>query len=228
MAEPPSESETLVDAPFGVRLLRWLFYGIVVRALVLLALGVTVRHRQRLPDQGPAIIAANHNSHLDTMVLMSLFPLSMLPKLRPVAAADYFCKTPERAWFSQKILGIIPVARRREGGANPLAPCERALERGEILILFPEGSRGEPEALTGFKRGIGHLANAVPEAPVIPVFMHGLGKALPKGSAVLVPFNCTVSVGEPLYGQGSYAEFVDTLEAEMKSLAAAEKLPVWS
>ncbi|MFD0985976.1 lysophospholipid acyltransferase family protein [Methyloligella solikamskensis] len=228
MAQEDSGAENLENANVFVRGLRWLFYGVLVRALVLLALGVTVRNRQRLPESGPAIIAANHNSHLDTMVLMSLFPLRLLPKLRPVAAADYFCKTKRRAWFSQNILGIIPVPRRTSGGANPLAGCERALARGEILILFPEGSRGEPEALTAFKRGIGHLAKLTPDVPVIPVFMHGLGKALPKGSAVLVPFNCTVSIGEPLYGRGSDDGFVETLEAEMKSLAAGEKLPVWS
>jgi 1-acyl-sn-glycerol-3-phosphate acyltransferase len=222
-----SADEDLRKAPFPIRLLRWLFYGVIVRALVLIALGVTVRNRQRLPQRGPAILAANHNSHLDTMVLMSLFPLSMLPKLRPVAAADYFCKTKARAWFSENILGIIAVPRRTTGGANPLAGCERALARGEILILFPEGSRGEPEALTAFKRGIGHLAAAAPEAPVIPVFLHGLGKALPKGSALLVPFNCTVSVGEPLYATGSREAFVEALEGEMKALASTEKLPVW-
>jgi len=55
----------------------------------------------------------------------------------------------------------------------------------------------------------------------------GLGKALPKGSALLVPFNCTVSVGEPLYGKESYDAFVAELEAAMTALAAQEKLPVW-
>ena len=86
---------------------------------------------------------------------------------------------------------------------------------------------GEPEALAHFKKGIGHLARARPKVPVIPVFMHGLGKALPKGSALLVPFNVTVSVGEPVYGTESYAEFASKLERAMTTLAAAEKVPVW-
>ncbi|HET7446626.1 MAG TPA: hypothetical protein VFJ49_01680 [Methyloceanibacter sp.] len=63
--------------------------------------------------------------------------------------------------------------------------------------------------------------------PVLPVFMHGLGKALPRGSALLVPFNVIVSVGEPLYGKESYDAFVSELEAAMTALAAQEKLPVW-
>ena len=49
--------------------------------------------------------------------------------------------------------------------------------------------------------------------PVVPIFMHGLGKALPRGSMLLVPFNVTVNVGEPVYGTDSYAEFVSKLEA---------------
>ena len=94
-------------------------------------------------------------------------------------------------------------------------------------MLFPEGTRGEPERLQVFKKGIGHLARARPKVPVVPVFMHGLGKALPKGSSLLVPFNVTVSVGEALHGTESYDRFVAELESAMTALAAEEKLPVW-
>lgn len=210
------------------RLLRYLFFALVVRAVVLLGLGLTVRRRDRLPKRGPAVLAANHNSHLDTLALMSLFPLRLLPKLRPVAAADYFGGTGAFGWFAREIIGIIPVKRggAKEGG-NPLEACEEALDRGDILVIFPEGSRGEPEALQVFRKGIGHLAKARPKAPVSPVFMHGLGKALPKGSGVFVPFNCIVSVGEPLYGRESYDAFVAELEASLNALAAQEKLPAW-
>jgi 1-acyl-sn-glycerol-3-phosphate acyltransferase len=211
-----------------VRLLRFLFFAVVVRAVILIALGLTVRNRDRLPADGPAVLAGNHNSNLDALAMMSLMPLRLLPKIRPVAAMDYFFTSKLRGWFALNIVGIIPVKRGsgKEGG-NPLAACEEALDRGEILALFPEGSRGEPEGLAHFKKGIGHLARARPKVPVIPVFMHGLGKALPKGSALLVPFSCRVSVGEPLYGKESYDAFVAELEAAMTTLAAQEKLPVW-
>jgi 1-acyl-sn-glycerol-3-phosphate acyltransferase len=213
--------------PF-IRLLRYLFFAVVVRAVILVALGLTVRHRERLPKDGPAVLAGNHNSNLDALAIMSLMPLKLLPKLRPVAAMDYFYTSGLRAWFVDNIIGIIPVKRGsgKEGG-NPLALAEEALDRGEILVIFPEGSRGEPEALQAFKKGIGHLARARPQVPVVPVFMHGLGKALPKGSTLFVPFNVVVSVGEPLHGKESYAAFVSELEAAMTALAAQEKLPVW-
>jgi 1-acyl-sn-glycerol-3-phosphate acyltransferase len=213
--------------PF-VRLLRFLFFAVVVRAVILVALGLTVRHRERLPKGGPAVLAGNHNSNLDALAMMSLMPLRLLPKLRPVAAMDYFYSSSLRGWFADQIVGIIPVKRGsgKEGG-NPLLLAEQALDRGEILVIFPEGTRGEPETLQAFKKGIGHLAKARPKVPVLPVFMHGLGKALPRGSSLLVPFNVIVSVGEPLYGKDSYDAFVSELEASMTALAAAEKLPVW-
>jgi 1-acyl-sn-glycerol-3-phosphate acyltransferase len=210
------------------RLLRFLFFAVVVRAVILVALGLTVRHRERLPRDGPAVLAGNHNSNLDALALMSLMPLRLLPKLRPVAAMDYFYTSGFRAWFANNIIGIIPVKRGsgKEGG-NPLQLAEEALDRGEILVLFPEGTRGEPEKLQAFKKGIGHLARARPKVPVVPVFMYGLGKALPKGSALLVPFNVSVTVGEALHGKASHDAFVASLEEAMTALAAEEKLPVW-
>lgn len=210
------------------RLLRFLFFAVVVRGVILIALGLTVRHRARLPSDGPAVLAGNHNSNLDALALMSLMPLRLLPKLRPVAAADYFYTGGLRGWFANNIVGIIPVKRGsgKEGG-NPLKLAEEALDRGEVLVLFPEGTRGEPERRQAFKKGIGHLARARPKVPVVPVFMHGLGKALPKGSALLVPFNVAVNVGEALYGRESYDEFVAALEKAMTGLAAEEKLPAW-
>ena len=210
------------------RLLRFLFFAVVVRGVILVVMGLTMRNRRRMPEDGPAVLAGNHNSNLDALAIMSLMPLRLLPKLRPVAAMDYFYTSSFRGWFANNIIAIIPVKRGsgKEGG-NPLKLAEEALDRGEILVIFPEGTRGEPEALQAFKKGIGHLARARPKVPVVPVFMHGLGKTLPRGSKLFVPFNCIVSIGEPLYGKESYEEFVAELAASMTALAAAEKLPAW-
>lgn len=201
-------------------LLRLAFFVLIARPIALIVLGLNVRHRERLPLDGPAIIAANHNSHLDVLVLLSLFPLRLLPKLRPVAAADYFTVHPLLAWFSLNVIGILPIKRAVQGGVDPLKSCEAALDRGEILVLFPEGSRGEPEVMGSFKRGIAVLAARHPTVPVTPIFLHGLGKALPKDDPVLVPFFCDVFVGEAMTGQAEQAQFMAALESSMRQLAA--------
>lgn len=162
-------------------LLRFFFFALVVRPLVYVILGLNVRRREQLPQEGPAIIVANHNSHLDTLVLMSLMPLATLGKLHPVAAADYFLRNRLLAWFATEIIGIIPIARRA-AGSNPLSACFQALNDDCILVLFPEGSRGSAEStMSEFKKGIRVIARKFAEVPVFPVFLHGLGKVLPKG-----------------------------------------------
>jgi 1-acyl-sn-glycerol-3-phosphate acyltransferase len=209
------------------RFLRAGFFLLVVRPVLALVLGAHVRRRELLPAHGPAIIVANHNSHLDTLTILAMFRLRDLPRLRPVAAADYFLRSRPLAWFALNIIGIIPVRRGRQGHANPLAPCEQALDRGDILILFPEGSRGEPEILSDFKRGVAHLARARPQVPVHPLFLHGLGKALPKDSFLLVPFNCDIVAGERFFWQSDAATFMATLQSRMSDLAAQIHRAPW-
>jgi 1-acyl-sn-glycerol-3-phosphate acyltransferase len=211
------------------RVLRHLFFLAIVRPVVLIVLGLNVRHRERLPSTGPAILVANHNSHLDTLVLMTLFPPRLLSRLRPVAAIDYFMKNRRLAWFAENIIGIIPVARKKRiEGEDPLAACHAALDNGSIVIFFPEGSRGEPERLSAFKSGIFYLAERHPAVPVIPVFMHGLGKALPRGEMVLVPFFVDVFAGDPIAsGRGDKAAFMAELDRRIHDLAAEGNFPEW-
>jgi 1-acyl-sn-glycerol-3-phosphate acyltransferase len=227
---PPADAAAAHD---GIRrgaatILKLLFFVIVVRPIVLVVLGLNVRRRHLLPENGPAVIVANHNSHLDTLTLMSLMPLRLLPKLRPVAAADYFLTSAAMRFVAIDLVGIVPVVRGGERGSDPLLPCKEALGRGEILILFPEGTRGEAERLSSFKRGVAHLASAFPEVPVVPVFTRGLGKALPKGSWLLVPFFCDIFVGEAFRWTGSIDGFMATLEGRIAGLAAEGHFPPWT
>lgn len=208
--------------------LRMLFFALVVKPVLLVILGMNVRHRHRLVSDGPAILIANHNSHLDAIALMCLFPLRMLKKLRPVAAQDYFFRSRPLKWFALRIMGILPLDREvKSKRTNPLAGIHEALDRGEIVILFPEGSRGEPEQLGEFKTGVAHIAKRNPDVPVIPVFMHGLGKALPRGEALLVPFFLDIFVGEPIRWEGNRTEFMEQLSCRMTALAAEGDFPPW-
>lgn len=215
------------------RALQLAFFWLVVRPVVLVMIGLHVRHRERLPAAGPAVVVANHNSHLDTVVLMTLLPSRLLGRVRPMAAADYFLAGRVLSWFSLRVMGILPVVRGGAGRlADPLAGAQAALDRGEIVILFPEGTRGEPERLAEFKSGVSHLARRNPQVPVVPVFLHGLGKALPKGAVIPVPFFCDVAVGEPIRcGEGPWADdrraFLDELTRRMRDLRAEANPAEW-
>lgn len=208
-------------------ILRWLFFTLLVRPVVGIVLGMNVRGRQHLPTTGPAIITANHNSHLDAMVLMSLLPHRSLHRVRPVAAADYFMKGRFLGWFSTKIIGILPIARNSGADEDPLAGCYEALEAGQILIIFPEGSRGEPERMATFRGGVAKLARLYPDVPVVPVFMHGLGKALPRGEGLLVPFMLDIYIGAPLQGRGEDDDFLVALREKIEALASQHHSASW-
>ncbi len=196
---------------------RWLkmcFFALVVKPLVLVILGLNVRHRERLIQEGPSIIAANHNSHLDTLVLMSLFPLKALHRIRPVAASDYFMTNRLLTWFCTKVIGIIPIVRQQRSDAHtdPLAEVDAALTNGDTIIIFPEGTRGAPERIQTFKTGVAHLVKRHPAVPTVPVFLYGLGKALPRGEGLPVPFFCDVYVGSPVGWPGTRNEFMQRLK----------------
>lgn len=211
-----------------MKLLQILFFALMVRPLIMVVLGLNIHNRERLPLQGPAIVAANHNSHLDALTLLSLWPLTKLHLVRPVAAADYFLSNPLLAWFTQNILGIIPIDRmRKDRSSDPLADMSEALARGEIVVIFPEGSRGAPEQLSDFKSGISRLAERHPHVPIVPVFTYGLGKSLPKGDFLLVPFFVDVAIGQPLHWHDSVEATMQAYVEAMKGLAEALESPAW-
>lgn len=204
-----------------MRILKVLFIVLFVKPLVLVGLGLNIIHRKNLPLKGPIIIAANHNSHLDTLVLLSLFPIGMVHKVRPVAAADYFFANKVSAWLSLNVLGIIPIHRspKKSERHTLFDECHNALDDGDILLIFPEGSRGEPEIMSDIKKGIYHLVKERENCPVMPVVMRGLGQALPKGTAMLVPFNCDVVLGEPIPSFSDANDFRQTMQTSYETLA---------
>ena len=200
----------------GYVALRWLFFLLIVKPFLLLAVGVNVRRRDRLPAAGPALIVANHNSHLDALVLMAMLPVWLLSRARPVASAEYFLSNRWRAWFATRVIGIIPVATSGvRSHADVLGPVRDALAAGDIVIFFPEGTRGEPERLGKLKTGIVWLAQQLPTMLIYPVRLHGLGKVLPKGDWLPVPFFCDAWVGEPLHWSGDRRQFLAALSASL-------------
>ncbi|MBI4859416.1 MAG: 1-acyl-sn-glycerol-3-phosphate acyltransferase [Candidatus Riflebacteria bacterium] len=200
-------------------LIRMLFFWLVVKPFLLLAIGITVRGRGNLEVEGPALIVSNHNSHLDTVVLLDLIGVTRMERFRPVAAADYFETSRPLSFLTRLLFNILPIRRTRDDqGDDPLESMALSIAAGDSLILYPEGTRGEPEKLTRFRAGAGRLIQRFPDVAVIPVYMHGLGRILPRGSWYPVPFLARVNIGEPRRYSGSIEEITERLEDVIQRL----------
>jgi 1-acyl-sn-glycerol-3-phosphate acyltransferase len=198
-------------------------YSLLMRNFLKIIVGVKFRNAEVLKDNQQFILVANHNSHLDTMALLSALPASKRKNTHPIAAGDYFGKSKMKAFvtclFTNAIL--IPRSRPVDGnGPDPVQLMFDALDQGKSLILFPEGSRGEPEKMQKFKKGIAYLLEKYPHIPYIPVYMKGLGKSLPKGDGLLVPFNSQVIFGQAQYCKKgmSLEEIVAEVEKQVLAL----------
>ena len=170
----------------------------VVLKPVMILIGLEVKNRERLAVAGPTIVVANHNSHMDTAALLAAFRNADVPRVRPAAAADYFLKGRILAWFSTRIIGVVPV--NRSGGAETaLRWCGAALRRGEMVLLFPEGTRGEPGQASRFRKGVAVLAAEHPNATILPVHIKGTAAVLPKGSWLPIPLGIELVVGDAIH-----------------------------
>lgn len=205
------------------RLLQLLFFLGPARLFVALFLGLRVRGREQLPSAGPAIVVANHASHLDTLALLSLFPLRHLHRVRPVAAGDYFLRNPVVEQLARTFFHILPIRRAAGGeGEEPMAAMAQALERGEILLLFPQGTRGAPGEFAPFKPGVGMLLQRAPGTPVVPVGLRNFGRSLPKGAVLPVPLFGEVDIGPARRPAGEPREIAAELEAAVRELRGAD------
>jgi 1-acyl-sn-glycerol-3-phosphate acyltransferase len=203
-------------------LVQVLFFALLVRPFMALFIGLRVRGREHLATPDPFILVANHSSHLDTLSLLSLFPLGRLRRLRPCAAADYFDRTPLIALLSRTFFNVLPIERvhiRPE--EHPIQRMREALERGESLLLFPEGTRGQGGDLGPFKPGIAYLAEQLPRIPVVPAYLENMGRALPKGELLPVPFFCEARIGPPRHLSGDRDAMLAALRGALETLRDA-------
>ena len=144
--------------------------------------------REHIPESGPVIFASNHRSFLDPFILgvCSRRPVYYIAK-REIFANPFV------AWFVGS-LGAFPV-HRGAGDGDMLDTAKAILERGDCVLIFPEGTRTRPGALGRPKRGVGRLALET-GAPVVPVAMIGT-EAVRKGWRIR-PKKIRVRLGRPL------------------------------
>lgn len=162
--------------------------------------GVQVRWIGIEPKPIQRIYFANHTSHLDCMVLLSVLPPNVRKLVRPAAAADYWKANPVRLWFSGHVLHVIPIERAKLTKANnPIATLVKALDDGSSILIFPEGGRNDRDVLNEFKCGIYHLGKARPGVELVPVYIDNANRILPKGEFIPIPFVCSVTFGAPIH-----------------------------
>jgi 1-acyl-sn-glycerol-3-phosphate acyltransferase len=218
-------SRPAISARMRLRdLAQILFFALLVRPLMTIFIGRRAQGRQWLDGAGPFVLLANHSSHLDTVSLLSLFPLWRLREIQPVAAADYFERNRLVAWFSHTFFNTLPIARSRiTPENNPIQLMLAQLRAGKSLIIYPEGTRGSGEEIGPFRPGIAHLIEQMPRLPVIPVYLINHGRCLPKGEWFPVPFFCEIRIGPPqVFSGGNRREILKRLRSAILSLKNAD------
>ena len=203
-------------------------YGYVMRAFLRLFVGVRFTSARFLLDEKQFIIVANHNSHLDTMTILSSLPRSIIHKVKPVAAADHFGQTPLKTRLSNFFVNTLLIQRKRDKENPENDPVNRmvqALDAGYSLILFPEGTRGEPEVQQPLKPGVALVLTQRPHIKYVPAYMKGMGKAMPKHDSLIVPFASSIVFGQPrAVAQGhGVDEVLKQMEEDFRQLRAGIK-----
>jgi 1-acyl-sn-glycerol-3-phosphate acyltransferase len=208
----------------------------VVPPLAKLIWRPTVEGLGNMPPTGPVIVASNHLSFADSLVIPIVAPRKVLF----LAKADYFTGTGVRgtltkAWFTSS--GMIPVDR--DDSKSALASLDLALEvlsRGEAFGIYPEGTRSRDGRLYRGRTGVGHLA-LTSGAPVVPVGVQGTQNLQPVGARLPRLAKVTVRFGKPLNFSGQYdgvplgrarREVTDVIMNEIQKLSGQEFAGVYN
>lgn len=152
------------------------------------------------PTYAQRVYFANHSSNGDFVLIWTVLPAALRARTRPVAALDYWLKSPLRAFIGREVFNAVLIDRRpEERTEDPVAQMAAALDEGSSLILFPEGGRNSGETpLLPFKSGLYHLARMRPNVDLVPVWISNLNHVMPKGKVVPVPLICTLTFGAAL------------------------------
>ncbi|MGA0571777.1 lysophospholipid acyltransferase family protein [Variovorax sp. VNK109] len=178
---------------FAAKMMGWFLLG-----LVRLLTGAQARWYGCPPKAEQRIYFANHQSHADIVMMWAALPSELRSITRPIAAKDYWTKTPFRQWITTAVFNAVYVDRERKGDEDPLQPLVDALKSGDSIIIFPEGTRGHQEEPQPFKSGLYSLSQRFPDAVLVPAWINNIQRLLPKGEVIPVPVLCSVTFGAPI------------------------------
>ena len=161
--------------------------------------GARARWVNAEPAERQRVYFANHTSHLDAVVLWATLPKNLRGRTRPVAARDYWTASRFRRWLAERVFQALLIERRKVTTEdNPLHDILDALDGGDSLILFPEGTRSSAVEPQRFKSGLFHIAKERPNIELLPVYLENLNRILPKGEILPVPLLGSVTIGAPV------------------------------
>ena len=175
------------------KLMSYLLLG-VVRFLT----GSQARWYGCPPKAEQRIYFANHQSHADLVMIWAALPEELRSITRPIAARDYWTKSDFKRWITTAVFNAVYVDRERQGDEDPLQPLIDALQSGDSLIIFPEGTRGHAAEPQAFKAGLYNLALRFPDVVLVPAWIANVQRVMPKGEVVPVPVLCSVTFGAPI------------------------------
>jgi 1-acyl-sn-glycerol-3-phosphate acyltransferase len=147
-----------------------------------------VAGRECLDDlSGPVVFVANHNSHMDTPVILRALPGRWRRRTAVAAATDYFYDKRRNALSASLAFGTVPLDRSSGAGVGPgqTAHLDRLLRDGGSLLVFPEGTRSRDGRVGRLRAGAALLA-AEHHLPIVPIYMSGTGEAMPRGHRWMV------------------------------------------
>jgi len=172
------------------------FTGLFLASLARLITGAQGHWKGSPPKAEQRIYFANHQSHFDWVLIWAALPRDLRARTRPIAARDYWTSSRFKTWLTSAVFNAVYVSRTRTAEEqDPLEPLVEALNKGDSLVIFPEGTRsnkGEPQP---FKSGLFHLAEQFPQVQLIPAWIDNVQRVMPKGEVVPAPILCTVTFG---------------------------------
>jgi 1-acyl-sn-glycerol-3-phosphate acyltransferase len=185
----PREPDMLV---YGLRSL----VALIIRGLLRTWHRLEIVGAEHVRDERSFVMVANHSSHLDTVCLLAALPFRRLHRAFPAAAADYFFQSVPRTWIASVVVNALPFSRRVHV-RHTMTVCSQLLANdGNVLIIFPEGTRSTNGTMQEFKSGIGALV-AGRDVNVLPCYLDGAFEAWPKGRNFPRPRKVRLIIGAP-------------------------------
>ncbi len=182
--------------------------------------------------RGPVVFAANHESHLDTAVILAALPRRWRYRIAPAMWKEYFDahfhsgRYPLRKrWINTILYRLIalifngfPIPQTESGTRESIRYMGELAEEGWSILIFPEGERSLTGEIGRFLPGVGMIASRL-RLPVVPIRLRGVDRVLPRSAKWPHPGPVEVRVGAPIYLQGeSYSTLTKQVEEAVRAL----------